>query len=730
MEGNRRNFLNKRSNPQFKRTGGSRKGKQHNSIREDSYENFHPSDTVYRILCQSKKIGSVIGKGGNIVKSLREETQAKITVSDSVPGSDERVIIIFSPSDKQAKRQSGNNGEKSEEGYDVLEPHCAAQDALLKVHDRIVEEDLGGAEKGNGDETVVSARLLVSNNMVGCILGRKGDVIQRLRIETGANIRVLPADNLPACATSNDELVQISGKPAIARKALYEISTLLHQNPRKDKPPSTFPTPYANQGFHPPGPPIKNIPPGNSTWLERTSDAHRMEPMPFRGGYGVQPSAFGPEDYDGVSPPHDREAPSEFTVKILCSAEKIGGVIGKGGSNVRQLEQETGTSIHVENVSKESDERVIRVSSFEALWDQRSQTIDAILHLQNKTSEYSDKGTITTRLLVPSSKVGCILGQGGHVINDMRRRTHADIRVFSKEEKPKCALEDEELVQISGSFGVAKDALVEIASRLRTRCLRDANSRVEPGPVRPFPGFNPAGNLRGGGLPLSSTIGAGSSRRYEHLQDHIHVSQVCLMFHDYCQGQGGGIACGMWHRELFEVFVNDNLGESKVQPDHWYLILNLELSCKPPPQSSVKKGSVREYEPPSFPLPPRTTRYSDVNEAKIGSVSATGGSRIAEFAGTRVNLQDPYSTGSDFGMSEHFSSSRNLYQTPASSTGHNNYPQSGAYQSYNSQYGAYPNNIASPVPYQNSNPRPVAYQDVYTQHGSYQSIRAHGSYKY
>ncbi|KAL0423978.1 UNVERIFIED_CONTAM: KH domain-containing protein HEN4 [Sesamum radiatum] len=713
MEGNRRNFLNKRSNPQFKRTGGPRKGKQHNSIREESYENFHPSDTVYRILCQSKKIGSVIGKGGNIVKSLREETQAKITVSDSVPGSDERVIIIFSPSDKQAKRQSGNDGEKSEKGYDELEPHCAAQDASLKVHDRIVEEDLGGAEKGNGDETVVSARLLVSNNMVGCILGRKGDVIQRLRIETGANIRVLPADNLPACWSLDlrYEKSKISGKPAIARKALYEVSTLLHQNPRKDKPPSSFPTPYANQGFHPPGPPIKNIPPGNSTWLECTSDAHRMEPMPFRGGYGIQPSAFGPEDYDGVTPPHDREAPSEFTVKILCSAEKIGGVIGK-----------------------------------EALM---SQTIDAILHLQNKTSEYSDKGTITTRLLVPSSKVGCILGQGGHVINDMRRRTHADIRVFSKEEKPKCASEDEELVQISGSFGVAKDALLEIASRLRTRCLRDANTRVEPGPVRPFPG-----NLRGGGLPLSSTIGAGSSRRYEHLQgqgggmdtgerykngisfieslacdlrmvydNKFNEWLVLLLLHKSKDKTDVNLGpCGMWHKLIG---IENCLKRSSV-----IIWVNLSLRMLFNGSSADLQGSVREYEPPSFPLPPRATRYSDVNEAKIGSVSATGGSRIAEFAGTRMKLQDPYSTGSDFGMSEHFSSSRNLYQTPASSTGHNNYPQPGAYQSYNSQYGAYPNNNASPVPYQNSNPRPVAYQDVYAQQGSYQNIRAHGSYKY
>ena len=60
----------------------------------------------------------------------------------------------------------------------------------------------------------------------------------------------------------------------------------------------------------------------------------------------------------------------------------------------------------------------------------------------------SEKGTITTRLLVPSSKVGCILGQGGHVINEMRRRTQADIRVYSKDDKLKCASEDEELVQV------------------------------------------------------------------------------------------------------------------------------------------------------------------------------------------------------------------------------------------------------------------------------------------
>ncbi|KAJ0798951.1 putative K domain-containing protein [Helianthus annuus] len=90
------------------------------------------------------------------------------------------------------------------------------------------------------------------------------------------------------------------------------------------------------------------------------------------------------------------------------------------------------------------------LKSCQALRNPRSQTIDAVLNLQDKMSEPNEKRviTITTRLLIPSSKVGCIIGQGGQVINEMRRRTKADIRVFPKEEKPKCAGEDEELVQV------------------------------------------------------------------------------------------------------------------------------------------------------------------------------------------------------------------------------------------------------------------------------------------
>lgn len=217
MDGRKRNFFKKQMNTPFKRKGVNNNGRKPkwggNSGHEQYSGNSNPGDTVYRVLCPSRKIGGVIGKGGNRVKALREATQAKITVGDSVLGCDERVIIIYSSPMEVKKHTSDEDsgGEDEKEVVVAMDPCCAAQDALLKVHDQIVEEDLFGGMASDDDSgnNVVTARLLVPNNMVGCLLGRKGDVIQRLRSETGASIRVLPADHLPACAMATDELVQV-----------------------------------------------------------------------------------------------------------------------------------------------------------------------------------------------------------------------------------------------------------------------------------------------------------------------------------------------------------------------------------------------------------------------------------------------------------------------------------------------------------------------------------------
>ncbi|KAI3502917.1 hypothetical protein L1887_31315 [Cichorium endivia] len=600
MEDYMRTSFKRPHNPNFENAGNKR-GKF--NVSEQFSENLHSSDTVYRILCPSRKIGGVIGKGGGIIKALREETQAKITVDDFVPGSEERVVIIHSPSTKKPVVKQND-----------MEVHCAAQDALLKVHDRILEEDIVGGNNNNNNiknEKLVTTRLLLANNMVGCLLGKRGDVIQRLRKETGANIRILPENQLPVCALSTDELVQISAKPAIVKKALYEISTLLHQNPRKDNP-----IPSGPHGFRPPGPPMINLsPPVNP--IAR-----------WRDDFGRDQSRFD----------HGGDTPTEFSMKILCSKSKIGGVIGKGGSNIRQIQQEFGTNIHVDDVAADSDERVICVSSCEDLWNPRSRTIDTILVLQDKTSEHDEKGIVTSRLLMSSSKVGCLLGQKGQVINEMRRRTKADIRVFSKEEKPKCAGKDEELVQVCGLHGSVKDALIEIASRYRERCLRDTKPepplpRVER-PSPRLPGFQP---FKGGGRreyePYSHTALSRDHEPYSHLaplRDYETYSHEASL-RDY---------------------------EPRVYRDYEY-----ESNTYIAPRMGggyPSPSPPRDYEPPQPPQGYLSSRFLGGVDLKMPSTSRLGVDNFSEIPRTRS-----YGGGSESSIPDiHGSySTRDTYQT-------------------------------------------------------------------
>ena len=78
--------------------------------------------------------------------------------------------------------------------------------------------------------------------------------------------------------------------------------------------------------------------------------------------------------------------------------------------------------------------------------DQRSMAVEAVLSLQEKIND-EDDDTVSMRLLVPSKIIGCIIGKGGSIINEIRKRTKADVRI-SKGDKPKCAGINDELVEV------------------------------------------------------------------------------------------------------------------------------------------------------------------------------------------------------------------------------------------------------------------------------------------
>lgn len=71
--------------------------------------------------------------------------------------------------------------------------------------------------------------------------------------------------------------------------------------------------------------------------------------------------------------------------------------------------------------------------------------MEAVLLLQDKIGYDEDR--MSLRLLVPNKVIGCLIGRGGSIINDMRKKTRADISI-SKGVKPRRASASDELVEV------------------------------------------------------------------------------------------------------------------------------------------------------------------------------------------------------------------------------------------------------------------------------------------
>ncbi|KAH7441141.1 hypothetical protein KP509_03G027000 [Ceratopteris richardii] len=444
-------------------------------------------ETVFRIVCPESRVGCVIGKGGSIIKSLRAETGAKIMIADAAEGADERVIFISSvDGDKHRSKCSRDDTDAGKpraesEKKEKEEFSSSAQEALVKIHAHIVD---GGDLKGEEDSSQsIVTRLLVPNSQVGCLLGRGGKVIEKMREDTNTRIRILPRDQLPFCSFPFDEILQIVGDASAVKKAVRAVAQRLHDNPAREYIPFTSSAPSRAAGSRTFSPEDMHIPSRTVLPSRNIFDAQRNADMHHQRYF----QSFADEERGNASNSQDvrtevpditrpaRGIKDEFVFRLLCPNEKIGAIIGKGGSIIRSLQEDIGVRIKVLDPVMGSPERVIMISSVECTNDDISPAQEALLHLQSKIADLGpdDDAVITSRLLVPSDLVGCLLGKGGSVITEIRRLTRANIRILGRDDLPKCALANDELVQIAGDIRVAREALIQVTNRLRNRSFEE-----------------------------------------------------------------------------------------------------------------------------------------------------------------------------------------------------------------------------------------------------------------
>lgn len=316
------------------------------------------STTGYKILCHDDKAGGVIGKSGSIVKAIRQHTGAWINVHELASGDSERVIEI---SDARRLDPEGR-----------APAFSPAQEALLLIHERILESDtpFGGRKDEGGSPQPpppqqrgrVTSRLVVSRMHVGSLLGKGGKIVEKMRMETKTQIRVLPRDhNLPRCVSISEEVVQVVGDANAVKNAMLIISSRLRESQHRDR--SHF-----HGRLHSPER-IFSLDDDDFPHINKASHPSSIEGSSF--GLRLSSSSTSLRDNDpGAVPVADVVQPSysgKIVFRILCPINKVDSVIGDPDGIIGLLQNEIGVDIHVADHVAGSDEQIIIISSEEVI---------------------------------------------------------------------------------------------------------------------------------------------------------------------------------------------------------------------------------------------------------------------------------------------------------------------------------------------------------------------------
>jgi len=81
-------------------------------------------------------------------------------------------------------------------------------------------------------------------------------------------------------------------------------------------------------------------------------------------GYADTASAW-PSALPVVPGYNSQSRSEELVVRVLCPSDKIGRVIGKGGSTIKNIRQASGAQVDVDDTKRDAEECVITVTSTE-----------------------------------------------------------------------------------------------------------------------------------------------------------------------------------------------------------------------------------------------------------------------------------------------------------------------------------------------------------------------------
>lgn len=161
-----------------------------------------PGDNVFRMIVPVVKVGSIIGKGGEIIKKICDESRARVRILDGPKSVSDRVVLISAKEEPEAE----------------VSP---AMDAVFRVFKRISAVSSDG--KTTNETGICSVRLLLASAQASHLIGKQGSTIKSMQEESGAIIHVLNKDERSYYAIEDERIVDIHGESLKVLKALEAV---------------------------------------------------------------------------------------------------------------------------------------------------------------------------------------------------------------------------------------------------------------------------------------------------------------------------------------------------------------------------------------------------------------------------------------------------------------------------------------------------------------------------
>ncbi|KAG0531496.1 hypothetical protein BDA96_04G027700 [Sorghum bicolor] len=171
-----------------------------------------PGTNVFRLVVPTDKVGGVIGRRGETIKRLCDETRARIRVLDAPLGAACRIVLVSAKEEVEAE----------------MSPAMNAAIKIFKHINEIEEINSDGTLSASASD-ICSVRLLVPFEQAVHLIGKQGVTIKSIEESTGTTVRIRDEDELLSHETVDERIVEIRGASLKVLNALKSVLELLRK---------------------------------------------------------------------------------------------------------------------------------------------------------------------------------------------------------------------------------------------------------------------------------------------------------------------------------------------------------------------------------------------------------------------------------------------------------------------------------------------------------------------